>query len=161
MRTMIFLAIFIAVSAGMDAEEPLDKPILSEGTHGKPEAKPKTLQLMLVKEVGDNATTRFTSDSSKIRAAWKGRGLEAGDQIQVVWLAEDVGIDAPKDSKITEAAVTAYKPDDDGVFALAQPKGGWPLGKYRCEVYLNGKLMQTIDFTIEKGAVIELGQDGK
>ena len=137
--------------------DPLEKPILSEGEVQQP-AQPKTLDVVVTDSSRDRPKKKFSSDTPKIRAFWRGRHLEGGDRIQVLWLAEDVGVDAPKDSKITEGAVTAYKPDDNGIFALERPKEGWPIGRYRVELYLNGRLMQTEEFDIFKGATIDLGQ---
>jgi hypothetical protein len=151
MKRMVLLT--LALSALARAEDPLHKPILApEQTEAAPA---KAVHLVLAKNDRREPTTMFTSDLPKIRAYWKGRRLEAGDRIGVVWLAQEVGI-APKESEITHAGTTAYKPDEDGVFALARPKDGWPLGKYRCEIYLNGKLADAIEFTIEKGATIEV-----
>jgi hypothetical protein len=146
--------LFLLVAMAARGADPLEKPILApEPTLS---AKPKRLHAVLAKDERKEPTAVFTSDLPKIRAFWNGTGLTAGDRVGVVWLAEDVGIDAPHDSKISQGLVTAYKSDDNGIFALAQPKGGWPLGKYRCELYLNGRLTESIDFTIEKGVTVEL-----
>jgi hypothetical protein len=151
-RVLVFVFVFALVAIAR-AEDPLAKPILAP--EQTPATASKSVEVVLARNERRERATKFTSDLPKIRAYWKGRGLEAGDRIGVVWFAKEVGI-APKDSEITRAATTAYKSDDDGVFALARPKEGWPLGKYACEIYLNGKLTDAIEFTIEKGAEIEL-----
>lgn len=110
---------------------------------------------MLAQSDDAEPITKFFSSQPKIRVYWKGRGLEAGDRVGVRWLVEDIGIGA-KETEITGASTAVYKPDDNGVFALARPQDGWPLGKYRCEVYLSGKIQASIDFTIEKGAEVEV-----
>ena len=151
MRRFVFLFAFtiIALARG---EDPLEKPILApEGTN----TPAKSLHVVLAKSEGGEPTTKFLSDQPKIRAFWKGRDLEAGDRVGVRWLVEDVGL-GQKETEITGASSTVYKSDDKGSFALARPTGGWPLGKYRCEVYLSGKIQASIEFTIEKGAEIEL-----
>jgi hypothetical protein len=148
---LIGYLVFVVAARGAD---PLEKPILAPETAGP--AKPKQVHVILAKDDKQKPTDKFTSDMPKIRAFWNGSGLTAGDRIGVVWVAKDVGIDAPHDSKISQGIVTAYRPDDIGIFALAQPKGGWPLGKYRCELYLNGKLIESLDFTIEQGATVQL-----
>ncbi|MEY2546263.1 MAG: hypothetical protein QOG48_1380 [Verrucomicrobiota bacterium] len=155
MRPKIRFVLLLLLSAlAARGEDPLQKPILAP--EQLPSAAAKKLHAVLAKDERKEPISKFTSDLPKIRAFWDGSGLAAGDRIGVIWLAEDVGIDAPHDSKITQAVTTAYKPEDSGVFALAQPKGGWPLGKYRCELYLNGKLTASIDFTIEKGATVQV-----
>lgn len=165
MKASVWLAIVAVLGGTAQATDPLDKPILSEErATPAPTSTPRRLEVKILDVVLMSATTneptsQFTSDTPKIRAVWKGKRLQAGDQVQAIWLAEDVGKAAPKHSTITKFAVTAYKPDDDGAFALERPRGGWPPGKYRLEAYLNATLMQRVDFTIEKGATIELGHN--
>jgi hypothetical protein len=165
MKASAWIATFALLSGIARAEDPLKKPILSEerGTP-MPTATPrptaaKILDVVLVSATTNEPTNQFTSDTPKLRAVWKGKRLQAGDQVDAIWLAEDVGKAAPKHSRITRFTVTAYKPDDDGAFVLERPRGGWPPGKYRLEAYLNGILMQRLDFSIEKGATIELGHN--
>ena len=38
---------------------------------------------------------------------------------------------------------------DDGDFAFSKPTKGWPVGKYRVEIYVNDDLAKTVKFTIE------------
>lgn len=152
MRRTIALFIFAFIAAAL-AEDPLQKPIL-EPEQSASVAK-KSLRVMLAKSENGEPTTKFLSNQPKIHAYWKGRGLEAGDRVGIRWLVEDVGL-GQKESEITGASATVYKSDDKGSFALARPADGWPLGKYRCEVYLSGKIQASIDFTIEKGAEIEV-----
>jgi hypothetical protein len=92
----------------------------------------------------------------KIYALWKGEALKAGDSVRAVWIAEDVGNIAPKNSKITEAFVMAEKSDDSGAFGLARPTDGWPVGKYRLEIYVGDKLAERMKFTIQPGVTVEL-----
>jgi hypothetical protein len=104
---------------------------------------------------GEPATT-FRADSAKIYTFWKGDRLKAGDRIRAVWIAEGIDHTGLKDAKITEASVIAYKPDDDGVFSLGRPKGGWPAGNYRLELYVGDRLAQTLKFTIESDVTVEV-----
>ncbi len=116
----------------------------------------KVLHATLAKDRDGKPTTKFSAGSPKIYASWKGNTLRAGDNVRAVWIAEGVGYTALKDTKITEASVTAYKPDDDGAFSLARPKGGWPAGKYRLELYVGNKLVETLKFTIESDVTVEV-----
>jgi hypothetical protein len=120
------------------------------------EVKTKTVHASLVPENPEASSTRFTTDATKISVIWTGQGLKAGDQLSAIWFAEDLGIASQRESKITEEHATAYKPDDDGAFALGRPKEGWPAGKYRVEILLNSRLVQALRFTIEPGATIEV-----
>jgi hypothetical protein len=98
---------------------------------------------------------RFLSGNAKIYGLWKGDALKAGDIVRAVWVAESFGYER-KDVKITEWAVTAYKRDDDGIFSLARPVGGWPIGPYRLEFYVADKLADTVRFTIEQDVTVEV-----
>lgn len=127
----------------------------------EPESSPApktggTIRAFLLPEKPDGTPGKFSTDAPKISAAWRGTGLTAGDRLRVFWIAEDLGIASQRESKITEEAATAYKPDDDGIFTLGRPKEGWPPGKYRLEIYLNGELNQVLRFTVEPGATIEV-----
>ena len=116
----------------------------------------KLLHATLAKNREGEAATTFRADSLKIYAFWKGDALKAGDTVRAVWIAEGIGRTALKDSKITEASTMAYKPDDDGIFSILRPKGGWPIGKYRCELYVGSKLAETLKFTIESDVSVEV-----
>ena len=114
------------------------------------------LHATLAKNREGEPTTTFRADSAKIYAFWKGDTLKAGDTIRAVWIAEGISYTGLKDAKITEASVKAYKPDDDGIFSLARPKGGWPIGNYRLELYVGDRLAQMLKFTIESDVAVEV-----
>jgi hypothetical protein len=124
-----------------------------------PRLDTKTLHAVLAKGDGGPATTIFSKDTPKIETRWKGKGLSAGDRIRAIWIAEDVGSVAPKESKVTEAKVTVYKSDDDGAFVIGRPSEGWPVGKYRCQLYINDKLTETLRFIVEVGVTVEIGHE--
>ena len=152
MKPLVLLAATgaaISIAAGQSAKEPPPAP---------DKATRQTVRVFLAKDGNDSPTTRFSSDAIKVRALWKGSGLRTGDTLHAIWIADDVGATAPKHTTITESSATAYKPDDDGVFALGRPADGWPPGKYRVEIYLNKKLISSHSFVIEHGVTVELNQ---
>src|ERR1700726_3729652 len=97
----------------------------------------------------DDPTTTFATDTPKVFAMFKTVGVQKGDKIRGVWIAENVGSAAPANSKIDEKALTLEGDTDDGVFSLSKPTKGWPAGKYRLEIYANDKLATTVKFTVE------------
>jgi hypothetical protein len=115
----------------------------------------KLLHVVVAKSKDGPPTTKFTSDDPKIYALWNGNTLKAGDKVHAIWIAEAFG-PSSKDVRIREGSVTAYKPDDDGIFSLARPETGWPAGRYRVEFYVGDKLAEAVRFTIEPGATIEV-----
>ena len=95
--------------------------------------------------------TSFPSDVPQLHAFYVGDALKAGDVISGVWIAEDVGDAAPKNTTIDEAASLKIKdPAEPGAFSLSKPTKGWPVGSYRVEISVNGKLAETVKFKIVK-----------
>ena len=64
------------------------------------------------------------------------------------WIAEDVGDVAPPNYLIDSATVS-LGPGADGSFTLSRPHRGWPLGKYRMELSVNGELAAVEPFVIQ------------
>jgi len=94
-------------------------------------------------------TTEFNPDTVKIYCAWKAEGLKSGTQVRGVWIAEDVGKAAPANYKIDQASFTSPGSTAQGSFALSKPNKGFPIGKYRLEIYVGSDLAKTVPFTIK------------
>lgn len=118
----------------------------------RPEVKPvtarKKISVGLAREKLGAATTEFAPDVAKIYARWQGSELQTGAKIKAVWIAEDVGTVAPPNYKVDEASLSVPEPDAAGTFTLGRPTSGWPVGKYRIEIYLGDELAETVKFTI-------------
>lgn len=112
------------------------------------DTKDKLLHAQLVEELNGEEVTSFSADVPKIYALWKGDAVKEGDKVRGVWIADDVGTAAPKNSKIDEATVTATG-ETQGTFSISKPDKGWPVGSYRLELYVGDKLAETLKFTIE------------
>jgi len=113
-------------------------------------AEKKPLHAALAKELTGESTTTFPPNHPKIYARWQGETLEKGDKIRSVWIAEDVGDVAPKDYKMDEVTSMADGPRGFGTFTMTKPTKGWPVGKYRVEMYQNDKLVETVRFEVVK-----------
>ncbi len=92
-------------------------------------------------------TTEFAPDAPKIVCVWKANGVIAGARVRGVWIAEDVGQGAPPNYKIQEGTLNTAA--DEGKFTLTKPNNGWPVGKYRLEIYLGNDLARTVPFTVK------------
>ena len=92
--------------------------------------------------------TSFAADVPKLYAFFKTKGTEKGEKLRGVWIAEDVGQAAPSNTKIDESTLTADQDDFYGAFSLSKPNKGWPVGKYRVEIYDGDELATTVEFTI-------------
>src|SRR5205085_4581669 len=95
--------------------------------------------------------TAYTADAPRLYATFKTKGASDGDKIRAVWIADDVGDAAAKGTKIDEKTLKMEGDTEDGVFSLSKPTNGWPVGKYRVEIYVNDELVTKLKFTI-KGA---------
>ena len=93
--------------------------------------------------------TVFPADVPKLMAFFLTTGTGAGDELNGKWIAEDVGDAAPAETLIDEATVVGDKSDFTGAFSMSKPTAGWPVGKYRVEVYSGETLVATAPFVIE------------
>ncbi|HST29979.1 MAG TPA: hypothetical protein VLK27_03995 [Chthoniobacterales bacterium] len=116
----------------------------------------KSLHAFLAPAKGAKRTTTFSTDAPVIYAFWEGKGLDAGDAIQVIWIAEDIGDIGRKNTEIRRADFRIYKPEQVGAFSLSRPGAKvWPIGQYRVEIYINGGIAEVVKFTITPGVTIE------
>ena len=97
----------------------------------------------------DDPTTTFSSNTSILYAMFKTKGAKNGDKIRGVLIAEDVGDVAPANTKVLEKTLDMEGDTDDGDFNFSKPTKGWPVGKYRVEIYVNDELATTAKFTIK------------
>ncbi len=110
-------------------------------------------------EKGKPATT-FSADAVNIYLIWKGEGLQPGDEIRVVWIAEEVGAASPEESKIGERSIPVHKSNDGGSCFVSRPRDRtWPVGKYRAEIYIGKRVVAVQRFTIRAEAAKEVTSD--
>lgn len=116
-----------------------------------PQATPSESQRItaaLAQEPIGEPLSSFPADTPKLYLRWQGEAVGVGDKIRCAWIAEDVGDAAPANYQINETVTTAGDPRPFGTFMLSRPKKGWPIGKYRAEIYVGDKLAETVRFTI-------------
>src|SRR6266403_237371 len=97
----------------------------------------------------DPPSTTFASNTPNLYAIFKTEGAKAGDKIRGVLIAEDVGDVAPANTKVLETILDVEGETEAGDFSFSKPTNGWPVGKYRVEIYVNDKLAMTAKFTIK------------
>jgi hypothetical protein len=93
--------------------------------------------------------TVFASVTPKLFAYFRTTGTQDGDELRGVWIAVDTGGAAPPEFKIDDSTLTADKDDFFGAFSLTKPNNGWPVGKYRVDMFLNGKLATSAQFSVQ------------
>ena len=133
--------------------------LLARGVNAEPSAaseeKPAPLQVTLAADRQGQPKTTFLTDTAKIFARWQGSTLKPGDIVRAIWIAEAFGKEE-RDAKITEGQVAADKPDERGIFSLARPEGGWPIGRYRLEIYVGDQLAAAVKFKIEEDVTVQV-----
>jgi hypothetical protein len=116
----------------------------------------RVVHAFLAKDDKGEPATTFTADALNIYLIWKGEQLQPGDEIRVIWIAEDVGNASPEESKIGERSIPVHKPNDGGSCFVSRPRDRlWPAGKYRAEVYIGKRAAAVLRFTIQPGANVE------
>lgn len=103
-------------------------------------------------ELAGEEVSTFTPGTDKIYALFKTIGARNGDKIRAALIAEDVGAAAPANTKVLETNIDMDGDTDDGDFNFSKPSNGWPVGKYRVDVYLNNQLLATAKFTVKPAA---------
>jgi outer membrane usher protein FimD/PapC len=109
----------------------------------------------------DEPVTSFAADTPKLFAMFKTTGIKNGDKLRGVLIAEDVGDVAPANTKVLEKTLTLEEDTDDGDFKFSKPTKGWPVGKYRVEIYVNDDLATTLDFTIKAAKSKKGSEEGE
>lgn len=145
-RWILFL--IVAMGSQTNGAEPLK-------SGSPPAVQAGLIHAFVANKTDGEPTKKFFTDSTKIYGIWQGEALKAGDIIHAVWVAEAFGY-SRKDVRITHGETTAYKPDDYGIFSLARPVAGWPVGRYRLELYVGSKLAATVKFSIEEDVTVEV-----
>jgi hypothetical protein len=94
-------------------------------------------------------TSVFATDQPVIHLVVAIKNAPSDTKLKSIWTAVDVGDAAPAGTVIDE---TEYTADGSGKvdFTLSQPSTGtWPVGTYKVDIYLDGKLDTTLEFTVE------------
>jgi hypothetical protein len=116
----------------------------------KSDTIPKKLSVSFATGRFGKPATTFSSDTSQIYARWQGYRLRKDAKVRAVWVAENIGNDAPPDFKVDEASTIAEGPTAHGRFILSRPENGWALGDYRAEFYVDDLLVETVKLKIVK-----------
>lgn len=96
-------------------------------------------------------TDRFTPMSPKIHVVARVKNTKAGTKTRGVWIAVDAIATPNYEINSTELVL-----DQEGTanlhFQIKKPDQGWPPGKYKMDLFINGKLVGSAPFTVGKGA---------
>ena len=101
-------------------------------------------------EDGD-AMQSFTPDTAKIFLHAGLVDVASGSKLSSNWIAEDTNGVAPPNYKIDSATVDVGMLTNVATFSLSKPNSGWPVGKYRVDLFIDGKAASAVHFEVEAG----------
>jgi hypothetical protein len=130
--------------------ELMERPKIVNRPEVKSDRAPKKISVDLAEQRFGKPTAIFSSDTAQIYARWQGDHLRKEAKVRAVWIAENIGDDAPPDYKVDEATTIAEGPRSQGAFILSRPDDGWALGDYRAEFYVDDVLVDTVKLKIVK-----------
>jgi hypothetical protein len=98
------------------------------------------------------ATETFAPDTPKIFLQAGLVDVPSGSKVSSDWIAEDTGGAAPANYKIDSVTLDVGMITNEVTFSLSKPNAGWPLGKYRVELFIDGKAAGAKHFEVSKDA---------
>jgi hypothetical protein len=110
-------------------------------------ANPLQTHKLVAKTAAGEASQPFPKSTSAIFFEWKRSPQNAAEPLEIRWIAADTGGVAPKNHLISSSKSEPGKAE--GAFILSRPTQGFPPGKYRLELWQDGKLIYAEDFSIQ------------
>ncbi len=102
-------------------------------------------------EDGD-AIESFAPDTAKIFLHAGLVDVASGAKLSSDWVAEDTGGVAPANYKIDSVTLDKGMLINVATFSLSKPTAGWPVGKYRVDLFIDGKPSGSVHFKVAKKA---------
>ena len=96
-------------------------------------------------EAGETTNT-FQPSDSKIHCTIVLNKAKAGTKIKTVWTAVEAAGSKNEEIKTLEYTTNSFEKNIAGYITW---KGDWPTGRYRLDVWVNGNLDKSIDYTVE------------
>ncbi len=109
------------------------------------------LHANLSKDTKGASATSFGSADPAIYIVYHGHALKKGDKIGASRYIEDGGKTITKNAKVSESApLVADRDNAEGFLNLVRPATGWPAGKWRVDLFVNGVEAGSYRFTVGK-----------
>ena len=104
--------------------------------------------------VTDDETTRtpkksFATDAAKVIVYFNMDNVNAGSKLHATFVAEKAEGVRPN-FKFKEMELDVPEMGSGGNFSLDKPPAGWPVGDFRMDLSLNGKLVESVKFSFAK-----------
>jgi hypothetical protein len=112
-------------------------------------AAPHFEDIVVSDEKGGDAAESFAPDTAKIFLRAHMADIANGSKITAAWIAVDTNGVAPANYKIDSAEFVAGALTNTIDTNMSKPNKGWPVGKYRVDLSVDGKPAGTARFTVE------------
>ncbi len=94
-----------------------------------------------------NVTDKFKPESPEINAVAVLENVSPGMRLKGIWVAVDAI--ATPNYEIDSTIITIKESGEARAhFSISKPNGGWPLGNYRLDFYINDKLSTNAQFSV-------------
>jgi hypothetical protein len=101
-------------------------------------------------EGADATESTFATDTPKLYlSAHITDDVSSGSKLTVAWISIDSGGVAPPNYKIDEVSFDVGALDNRLDASLSKPNNGWPVGTYQVEIIVDGKLEETVPFSVK------------
>jgi hypothetical protein len=113
--------------------------------------EPRFGQTAFALESGTAAQTVFAPDAPKIVLHVQVQDIPKGAKITADWIAVKTDV-APANYKIDSATLDIDRDiaSDESSFSLSRPNAGWPVGDYKVDLSINGKVAKSPTFKVAK-----------
>ncbi len=139
---IVLLAFAVLACSGSDKNSS-NTSTKSSGTTGPGEY---VSDIYMSKDKDGSKMTSFSPSDKTIYCIVELKDGKSGTPVKFTWTGVDVG--SSKNEKIKDLEYTTGENEDKVFGHLTYPQD-WPTGLYRVDVYVNGKLDKTIEYTIK------------
>lgn len=94
---------------------------------------------------GGAETTSYDPADHTVHCIIELNKAKKGTEVRYIWKIWDAEGDKDKEIKTTDYTTNSF---ENKVFGRLHVDSDWPKGTYRVEIYINGNLDKTIDYTI-------------
>jgi hypothetical protein len=116
------------------------------------QAAPHFADIVISDSEDGDATETFAPATPKIFLHAGLVDVARGSKITSDWIAEDTGGVAPANYKIDSVTFDTGMLSNTVTGSLSKPNAGWPVGKYRVDLSIDGKVAGTAHFKVSKDA---------
>lgn len=112
------------------------------------QAAPRYEGIVLSDKKDGGSMGTFKPGTPKLFLRAKLADVPSGSKVSAVWVAEKTAV-GPPNYKIDTSELSGGGMLNEVTFST-NPTKGWPLGKYRVDLFINGKPAGNVPFSIEK-----------